>query len=236
MATYEIIVTDVTCYGNLYCVAGWDCRAAAMVRPEPSGANPAVESSRFWDGRFAGPGKLFSVGNVVQFDAAAPPANFPFPHATEDKILMAGTPTAILHQLQLPQVVQAVAGGVSPSLSAAFDGALVRAASEKAYVPSGHVGRSLGAVEVAPGRITLYEDTFNPAKPKLRALINERNARYDLSITADAARSRWKTGGLAALQADLQASGRVHLRLGLSRPFPAMPNQCYAQVNGLYFL
>jgi hypothetical protein len=87
MATYQIVVTDVTCYGSLYCVAGWDLHADCMIRPEPPRANMASEASKFWDGRFAGPGQFFSVGNVVRFDAAPPPANFLFPHATEDRIV-----------------------------------------------------------------------------------------------------------------------------------------------------
>jgi hypothetical protein len=41
---YRIIVTEVTNYGNLYCVAGWDLEQNAMVRPEPAPAS-------FWDAR-----------------------------------------------------------------------------------------------------------------------------------------------------------------------------------------
>jgi hypothetical protein len=32
MAVYEVIVTDVTCYGTKYCVAGWDRNVGGMVR------------------------------------------------------------------------------------------------------------------------------------------------------------------------------------------------------------
>jgi len=87
MLSYEIVVTDVTCYGNLYCVAGWDPGRGHMVRPEPPGAN-AAEASKFWDEERAGVGRIFSAGNVVRFAAMPPPSNFPFPHATEDRILV----------------------------------------------------------------------------------------------------------------------------------------------------
>ncbi len=86
MPTYDLIITDVTCYGDLFCVAGWDMNNGGMIRPEPPTANAVAEASRFWSAQHAGPGKFFAVGNRVQFDAAMPPANFPFPHATEDRV------------------------------------------------------------------------------------------------------------------------------------------------------
>lgn len=236
MATYEIIVTDVTCYGSLFCVAGWDRVAGGMIRPEPPGASVVSEASRFWDGHFAGSGRLFAVGNIVRFDASPPHANFPFPHATEDRLVDLSTPMTVLEQLTLPQTAQAVVGGISPTLEAAFDGGLFRAPSSKAYVPIGHNGRSLGAIEITPNRLSIHVDSYNPDKPKLRAHVTIGQTAYDLSLTAASARTRWKVDGLEALRADVQASERVHVRVGLSRPFPAMPDHCYSQVNGLYFL
>lgn len=90
VATYEIIVTDVTCYGSLYCVAGWDRLTGQMIRPEPPGANAADEASRFWNAGYAGPGKTFAVGNVVTLIATDALPDFLFPHATEDRIVDMG--------------------------------------------------------------------------------------------------------------------------------------------------
>jgi len=236
MTTHEIVVTDVTCYGQLYCVAGWDRLSDHMIRPEPPGANAKTESSRFWDGRFAGLGKTFSVGNVVRFVAGPALPDFLFPHATEDRIVDLGTPMVVLNQLTPPQIAQAVATGVSATLNAAFDGALVRPSSRKAYVPMGHYGRSLGAIEIAPAEITFFENTFDTNKPKLRARVTSDGNVYDLSVPADATRTRWKVAGLSGLRADVQASNRIHIRVGLSRPFLAKPNDCYSQVNGVLFL
>jgi hypothetical protein len=178
-------------------------------------------------------GQIFSVGNVVRVEASPPPPDFPFPHATEDRIVGAGTQMQVLGVLDLPGTAATVAAGVSPTLAAAFDGALVRAGSGKAYVPAGHRGRSLGAVDIAAAQIEFFEDAYQGGNPKLRARLTIGGVVYDLSVPADAARTRWKTGGLAALQADVQAGRRLHVRVGLSRPFPAMPNQCYAQSNTL---
>lgn len=235
MAIYEIVVTDVTCYGALYCVAGWNLTGGGMVRPEPPTANAANEASRFWDAQYAGPGKFFSVGNLVRFEANAPPANFPYPHATEDRLVVVGQ-SAILGTISVTDTANRAAQSVSQSIPLAFGGALVRANSGKGYVPSGHNGPSLGAVEMNPANIALYVDDDNPNKPKLRARLTDNGSTYDFSVPADASRSRWKAGGLDALRADIQNSQRVHVRLGLSRPFAAMPNSCYAQVNGFLLL
>ena len=87
MTQYDLIVTDVTSYGDLFCVAGWDRLSNCMIRPEPPGANVAIESSRFWSGQYAGPGRAFDLGNVVRFSAAPADPSFPFPHATEDRLV-----------------------------------------------------------------------------------------------------------------------------------------------------
>jgi hypothetical protein len=233
MAVFEIIVTDITCYGTLYCVAGWDRRRRQMIRPEPPTASNTSEGSRFWNEHHVGPGRPFSIGNIVRFDASPPPHEFPFPHATEDCLVNLSRPIDVVGRLTLPQIAQAVAGGISSSLEAAFDGGLVRASFGKAHVAGGYLGRSLGAIEISPNRLHLYIDTYED-KQRLRSRIRIRNNLYDLSVPADAARKRWKEGGLQALQADANSSSRIHVRVGLSRAFDGHP--CYAQVNGLYFL
>lgn len=236
MPTYNLIVTDVTRYGTLFCVAGWDLDNGGMIRPEPQTANALAEASRFWSEQSAGPGKFFAVGNIVRFDATAPPANFPYPHATEDRIYTGGHNAAVLGQMTHAQIAQTVAAGVSATMGEAFGGQLHRANSGKAHVLAGAQTCSLDAIQIAPGAISFYEDNPAPGKRQLRALIDQDGVEYDLSVPADAAKSRLLAGGIAALEADAQASQRIHMRLGLCRPFAAMPNSCYAQVNGLYFL
>jgi hypothetical protein len=234
MPKYEVIITDVTTYRDRYCVAGWDINRNNMVRPEPPGANAADEPSRFWDSQWAGPGKFFDLGNVVRFEANPPPGNFPFPHATEDRIWVKATDQAPTRTLSATQLAATV--GVSAGINAAFSGGLVRAVSGKAYVPRDFVGPSLGAITVSANALTVFENTYDPAKPKLRAHLAEAGLRYDLALTADAARTRWLSAGLNALRADIRACNRIHVRLGLSRPFWGRPDECYAQINGLYFL
>lgn len=115
MAVYELIITDVTCYGSLYCVAGWDRLSGRMVRPEPSTADPRNEASRFWGDSFAGPGRAFCVGNIVQFDANPAPGTSAFPHATEDCVVSDEQQIKVVGTLSTAELVQEVAGGVSPT-------------------------------------------------------------------------------------------------------------------------
>lgn len=232
MPDYELVVTDVTTYGDRYCIAGWDVGRQQMIRPEPPDTDAANEPSRFWTGEWAGPGRFFDVGNVVRFEANPPPPNFPFPHATEDRVWVRPLANVPIGKLTAAEVVATV--GVSAGLGIAFGGGLVRAPSGKAYVPRDFAGPSLGAITVQTNQISIFENTTDPAKPKLRAHLTEGGVRYDLALTSDAARTRWLAAGLAALQADIGASAHVHIRLGLSRPFWGQPNECYAQINGLY--
>lgn len=234
MPVYEVLITDVTTYGDLFCVAGWDVNAKVMVRPEPPGANAASEVSRFWDGRWAGPGKYFDVGNVVQFEANPPPVDFPYPHASEDRLFVKVIGQGALRKVSDVELVATV--GVSAELKAVFGDGLVRALSGKAYVARDFKGPSLGALTLTPSKLSLHENTYNPDNPKLRAWLTDGLLRYDLAVTADAARTRWLGTGLDALKADIVASKQVHVRLGLSRPFPQRPDECYVQINGLYLL
>ena len=235
MATYEIIVTDVTCYGNLYCVAGWDRLSNRMIRPEPPGANSKDEASRFWNSQFAGPGKTFAVGTVVRLVANDALPDFLFPHATEDRIVDMGSPMQVLEALSPATMVQAVATGTASSLPPAFDNALVRV-NAKAYVPTGNQGRSLGAIEIPPSDIIFFEHQWQNENPKLRARVTSAGRVYDLSVPAEAARTRWRSAGLAALKADVRASTQIHIRAGLSRPMQSRPTECYAQLNGVILL
>jgi hypothetical protein len=234
MGIYQLSITEVTCYGNLYCVAGWDIDNGGMVRPEPADATPDNEASRFWRAYHVGAGRTFAPGNVVRLVASGPPKNFPFPHATEDRIVTRGTPMRVLRRLTPKQLTATAQNSVSNSIQAVFNGHLIRASSEKAYVPAGARTNSLGAIEIKPRQIRFYEEAVASGKRRLRALIDQGGVEYDLSVPADAARTRFLAGGIAALLAEANASNLLHVRVGLSRAFADAP--CYAQVNGIIFL
>ncbi len=241
MAKHQLIVTEVTRYGDLFCVAGWDVQRKMMVRPEPPGASAAYPPSRFWKADYAGNGRVFEVGNVVTLAATRdPPPDFLYPHRTEDRIVAPGSNLNLDGQLPLEDVVTHVAGSVSLNPKAVFDGGLTRdwtgGGPTKAHVPLGYNGRSLGAVNVTPNRLRFAESAYDPNKPQLRAILQEGVTKYDLSVTSDSLKSIWRAGGLEAVRLKLQEASGVHVRLGLARAFDAKPDKCYAQVNGIIFL
>ena len=230
---YEILITEVTCYGSLRCIAGWDINSGAMVRPEPTTANNADEASRFWDSTLAGTGRLLDVGNVVSLEAepSARP-DFPFPHATEDRVVLQGAIPHVIGALNMADLQAAVAPGISPNLAAAFDGGLNQYGNGKAWVAPGHQGRSLGALETAASNLTIFEDTSPAGKRQLRALLVEGTNRFDLSLTAEAYKGVWPSTDAYTLRQQVHGLGRIHLRVGLARAFGNFG--CMAQVNGIY--
>lgn len=111
----SIIVTDVTeMHSNMYCVAGWDQAAGRMVRPLPGGSN--------WPASAIGPDLITPGASLVVALTGA--ANSSYPHRTED------TPVDVRNwQVGVRdqgEWLRRVASSASPTLSAMFDGQVVR--------------------------------------------------------------------------------------------------------------
>lgn len=236
LTNYKILVTDVTEFGELFCVAGWDLLSGRMVRPEPPGTSANAVAGRFWTAEHVGADKVFSVGNVVTCQGVNAPKGFSYPHATEDVVLDAGSMINVVSRETLAATAGMVAGSVSQTLAAVYDGGLARRANGKAYVSKDHNGRSLGAIEIASDALQFHENRYKPDKPKLRSWVTVGGISYDIPVTAVAAHQRWRKDGLAALTADAANAGRIHLRMGLARPWSAQPDECFVQINGILFL
>jgi len=232
---YELIITDVTCYDTLYCVAGWDVGRKCMIRPEPPDMQINREASRFWGEAWVGPNKFFAVGHQVRFHAYPPPCDSPPPHVREDRVFQRSGST-VVRKHSVADTARMVAGGVSFELANTFGGLLRRSSSGKAYVKVTKPIGSLDAIDIGAGQISFQTETNKKGRLQLRAIITERDARYNFSVPAHAAIVRFRAAGIAGLEDDARRSAKIHVRLGLARPFPDTPDQCYAQVNGLYFL
>lgn len=235
MAKYTIITTEVTAFSDKYCVAGWSPERGAMVRPEPPGTIAGSVGARFWPPDYVGDGRVFDVGSRVTFEAEGAAADFPYPHATEDVVLLPDSAISSVKRMTLQATAAAVAGSVSATIQDAFDGGLHVTNSGLLYVPSGFVGRSLGAIEI-DGGVTFWEKTFTGKAKKLRARVELGGTSYDIPVTSDAWNVAWRTQGLDAVQGKADTAARTHIRLGLARPFSARPDECFVQMNDLYFL
>jgi hypothetical protein len=174
---HKVAITDVTNYGSLYCVAGWDLINNKMVRPEPGPAS-------FWSEAFAGPGRPFAPGHVVTFDGESPNGQ-PFPHATEDLVVDPRTiqNTDTVSVCDLPSFVHR---SVSPDICSIFAGSL-QVSGFSAYVPTGVGCCSLGAIEIPRAAIDFAEKTYD-GKTKLRSHLHFGTSFLNIGITSDALR------------------------------------------------
>jgi hypothetical protein len=84
MAKYRLLITDLTEYGELRCVAGWDLDRNKMIRPEPYAGG-------FWHQSYCGAGRVFTPGNIVTFDANLPEPKTDLPHLNEDRVVQIKT-------------------------------------------------------------------------------------------------------------------------------------------------
>jgi len=220
---YRIVVTEVTLYGRLRCVAGFDLDRGVMIRPEP-------EPAGFWEARVCGPNTTFHPGHVVEFRGERPQTALP--HNTED-IVVSGKPRKV-GMLSTDGLKQALARAAAFTAETVF-GDHLRFDRDKAYVPAGANCGSLACQTVEAARFKLSEKVYKD-EHKLRAELEVGGRVLHLGVAAKALKQAFEKEGLAAARALTPKVGLAQVRLGLARPFKDHPDQCYLQVNGLHAL
>lgn len=221
---YEIVVTEVTLYGpSLRCVAGFDPAHGVMIRPEPAPAG-------FWEAKVCGVNTTFHPGHVVSFAGDRPETALP--HNAED-VVVRGEPrrARVLGDAAFRDILRR-AEARSP---AAVFGEHLRFDGDKAYVPAGAACGSLSGQTIDAARLRLSEQVYRDDHG-LRAELSVAGHALNLSVAAKNFKQAFRGEGLAAAQALVPKQGRVHVRLGLARPFDEQADRCYLQVNGLYAL
>lgn len=219
----ELLITEVTeMHGGNYCVAGWDIRAAKMVRPLPNGQN--------WTGNLLTAHGVVP-GAIVYVQPNGQPHNGNYPHATEDTPV--DVPTISLIKAGPTNWFGNNAPFTDPSIVAAFAGTLAcnrvwNGTWQAVHVPVGTNVRSLIAIDIPRGSLT-----FSQPFGKLRAVVNDGQHTYDLAVTSVALKDAWRRGGVNAALAALPNTQRFHVRIGLARAFANNP-MCYAMVNGVH--
>jgi len=221
----NVLITDVTeMGGGNYCVAGWCAAAGSMIRPLPNGAN--------WSTAML-VSKGVAPGVTLDFQPNGHPGNGDYPHTTED------TPVN-------PAFVQLVnpgppnwTGAGAPPTAATVQQAFGHAVHHNSqwngrlqgiYVPRGTQTRSLWGVTVPRDQLSFFED-FG----KLKADLDDGDARYVISVSSRVLKEAYRAGGSAAAEATLPAGGNLHVRLGLARAFGSHPDKCFLMVNGVYW-
>jgi len=194
-----------------------------MVRPLPNGGNWTAGLLHQHGAR---------PGVTIEVDPAGQPHRSAFPHLTED------TPVArqSIHHVHAGPIdwFGADAPPTHARLSAAFGGHLLHNSvwnnvRQGVYVQLGTQVGSLAAVDLARDSIQFVKD-FD----KLKALLDDGEARYKVAVSSLALKTAWRQGGVQAAHQALPTSARFHVRLGLARAFGQPAEKCYLMVNGVH--
>lgn len=224
----QLVITDVTemSAGN-YCVAGWDVDEHRMVRPLPGGHNwTAAQLAQHG----------IDPGALLDFTPTGHPHNGAYPHRTEDT------------QVHPNHIVQVNAGPYNwfgpngpasqPTVAAAFPtmtpSSVWNNVRKSPYVAIGTQGISLAAIVRPRNALQFVENQFGDDPPKLRVILNDGAACYNLAVSSRAIKSAWRQHGLQGIHNALPASPNVHVRLGLARAFGNPADRCYMMLNGVH--
>jgi len=217
---HRLLINEVTTYGKLRCVAGYNFATGGMIRPEPSPGG-------FWPSYLTGQATALYPGNVMDFEGTIPDTEFP--HRREDRVVNVG-PT-IVSRLTTADFASNLAAIGSTLSKNTFDHFRV-SSSGTAYVEAGTDCGSLFGVQLPKGSISL-EEVQTDRGPRLRCSFELHGSDLCLSVAATDIRNLHERSGLAAVRNGLN-NQTVHLRIGLARGWGDFPNRCYMQVNGIY--
>lgn len=223
MAAYSLLVTDVTDYGSLRCVAGWDVHRHKMIRPEP------------YPGGFWGADRIntkeFCRGAIVEFDAVEPRPPTSYPHLTEDRVVTGAITAA--SKLQKKDLWELLDASKSTNLDDLFSNNLIYDGL-KGFVPKDSACSSLGGIEIGSDCASVEDYVNYGGKKRLRLRFEHNGRMLAPNLTSSRSHEIYQQGGLSELNNRLKKADRVHLRIGLARAFGAQPNKCYLQINGFY--
>ena len=116
---------------------------------------------------------------------------------------------------------------VSPGIREIFKNKV----KESSYVPRHTRCPPLGAIEVPVDNVQ-----FITKNGKLRAnILDNDGKKYCLRVSCKYIRGVFKRDkDVRELNTALAGGGRVHLRIGLARPFLIQENHCHIMLNGLF--
>jgi hypothetical protein len=219
----QLLITEVTeIHRGVYCVAAWDIDGRRVVRPLPDGIN--------WTAAQIGDHRVVPGARItVQPNRIHPRGNYP--HRTED---LPVDPVLIERLADAPaDWFGPAAPPAAATLSGAFGGQLRHTHvwhghRRGAFVPGGARVSSLHGVRIASRDLSFIE-----IDDRLRALLRDAEARYDLPVVSRALREVWRAEGVAAVRRTLPVDTALHVRIGLARGRDEYADKCYAMLNGV---
>ncbi len=227
MEQFRLLITDLTDYGTLRCVAGWDLDRQKMVRPEP-------HPGGFWEQTLCGEGKPFAPGHIVILEASPPQPKTELPHLNEDKVVKGAI--KLDKTLSRDKFLEMLRNVAAVSRATSF-AAPVEISNSKAFVRTGTDHPSLKGLLIKGNEVSFVEEKYGDKPARARALIDiPHKAPVNLSIAATDLREVFRKQNVAGLSKLFRGKDDLHVRLGLARGFGAFPDRCYMQINGIYRL
>jgi len=219
----RLLVTEVTeIHRGVYCVAAWDADGRRPVRPLPDGIN--WTRAQIDDNRVAPGARIAVIPNRIRPRGS-------YPHQSED---LPVDPAPIERLADAPtDWFGPDAPPAATTLSAAFGARLCHTHvwhghRRGAFVPTGARVSSLQGVRMASRDLSFME-----IDDRLRALLRDAEARYELPVVSRALREVWRAEGVAAVRRMLPVDTALHARIGLARGRAEQADKCYAMLNGV---
>ncbi|MDR2666961.1 MAG: hypothetical protein LBB34_02495 [Holosporales bacterium] len=221
MSKTNIVLSDITCMKDKFCIAGWDLDECRMKRLLINGG--------YWDTHnLDSIGKWYSLISV-NTDLLDKPRDYP--QRTDDVNVNIDSIDCRKSFSSGQEVVAKLSSSVSENIMTIFNNSVV----ENSYVPQHTVCSSLGAVEILANHVT-----FVIKNGKLRAKISDNDKReYLLPVSCKYIRDAFYRNenhdkNVNKLNSILTIEWIAHLRIGLARPFSMQENHCYIMLNGLF--
>lgn len=214
MKKSHIVISDITCMKEKFCIAGFDTYEKRMKRLMIDGG--------YWDADQI-PATYCEI--LVDNEEFKEPRDYP--HRTEDINIDFDS----IEVLQEFEPGKNLANALRDSVSKDIQGIFHHHVKENAYVPQKTKCPSLGAILIPAHHIEFFTEDG-----KLRARITDYSKQtYELKVSCKYLRDIFeKDKDVKSLNNAVSDSQYAHCRIGLARKFLMQENHCYLMLNGLF--
>ena len=214
MKKSNIIISDITCMKEKFCIAGFDTYEKNMKRLMLDGG--------YWD---AGQIPTTYCEILVDNEKFKEPRDYP--HRTEDVNIDIDS----IEVLRKFEPGKTLATALRESLSKDIQSIFYHHVKENAYVAQGTKCPSLGAILIPAHNIEFFTEDG-----KLRVRITDfSNQTYELKVSCKYLRYIFdQDKDVVGLNSTVAVSQYAHCRIGLARKFLMQENHCYLMLNGLF--
>lgn len=214
MKKSHIVISDITCMKEKFCIAGFDTYEKHMKRLMIDGG--------YWDANQI-PATYCEI--LVDNEDFKEPRDYP--HRTED-VNIDFNSIEILREFEPGKDL---ANALRDSVSKDIQGIFHHLVKENAYVPQKTKCPSLGAILIPAHNIEFFTEDG-----KLRARITDYSKQtYELKVSCKYLRDIFeKDKDVTGLNNAVYDSQYAHCRIGLARKFLMQENHCYLMLNGLF--